>query len=290
MLHLIPSGILHQGVTCYIGNGVVLSPHALLAEMDELAAAGVDLDGRVRISEACPLILPYHTALDVAREAVARCRQDRHDGPGNRTGVRGQGRAARDSAPGPARPCTLHGEARGAARLPQFRAHEVSERRAGRPGAHARRGARDGEPARTAGDRRAACALRGAPRRKDLLFEGAQGKPPGRRPRNLSLRHSSNCVAGAAAAGAGVGPQMLHYVLGSPRRTRRASARGLSPPSWRTTPGSACARAATSSGRRPGVRAAAAGSMPRRSSARSRSTASRGCASPSSTCWTAWTS
>ncbi len=70
VLHLIPSGILHKDVTCYIGNGVVLSPHALLAEMDELAAAGVDLDGRVRISEACPLILPYHAALDVAREAA----------------------------------------------------------------------------------------------------------------------------------------------------------------------------------------------------------------------------
>ncbi|MGH8696893.1 MAG: adenylosuccinate synthetase, partial [Burkholderiales bacterium] len=70
VLHLIPSGILHPGVTCYIGNGVVLSPHALLEEMAELAHAGVDLDGRVKLSEACPLILPYHAALDVAREAA----------------------------------------------------------------------------------------------------------------------------------------------------------------------------------------------------------------------------
>src|SRR5215468_1513409 len=70
VLHLIPSGILHPGVICYIGNGVVPSPHALLEEMDELARAGVDLAGRVRVSEACPLILPYHAALDVAREAA----------------------------------------------------------------------------------------------------------------------------------------------------------------------------------------------------------------------------
>ncbi len=130
VLHLIPSGILHQGVTCYIGNGVVLSPHALLAEMDELDAAGVDLDGRVRISESCPLILPYHAALDVAREAATRRGEDRHDGTGNRPGLRGQGRAARDPASGPAGPGALHGEARGAARLPQFRPHEVPERRA----------------------------------------------------------------------------------------------------------------------------------------------------------------
>src|SRR5262252_8443953 len=72
VLHLIPSGILHPDVTCYIGNGVVLSPQALLDEMDELARAGVDLGARVKISEACPLVLGYHIALDVARESAAR--------------------------------------------------------------------------------------------------------------------------------------------------------------------------------------------------------------------------
>ncbi len=68
VLHLIPSGILREHVKCYIGNGVVLSPQALLQEMDDLAAAGVDVYGRLRISEACPLILPYHVAIDNARE------------------------------------------------------------------------------------------------------------------------------------------------------------------------------------------------------------------------------
>src|SRR5207342_714147 len=61
VLHLIPSGILRGGVQCYIGNGVVLSPQALVQEMDELEAAGVKVAEQLRISEACPLILPYHS-------------------------------------------------------------------------------------------------------------------------------------------------------------------------------------------------------------------------------------
>ncbi len=71
ILHLIPSGILHANVSCLIGNGVVLSPTALLEEMELLEKGGVSIAGRLFISEACPLILPYHIALDNARE-VAR--------------------------------------------------------------------------------------------------------------------------------------------------------------------------------------------------------------------------
>ena len=70
ILRLIPSGILHDGVKCFIGNGVVLSPKALFEEMGELERAGVDVASRLRISEACPLILPHHIALDQAREAA----------------------------------------------------------------------------------------------------------------------------------------------------------------------------------------------------------------------------
>ncbi len=69
VLHLIPSGILREGVTCFIGNGVVLSPEALLIEMKELEANGVPVRERLKISPNCPLILPYHIALDQAREA-----------------------------------------------------------------------------------------------------------------------------------------------------------------------------------------------------------------------------
>ncbi|HQU14733.1 MAG: adenylosuccinate synthase [Chromatiales bacterium 21-64-14] len=68
VLHLIPSGILRAGVRCLIGNGVVLSPQALLEEIDMLEANGVPAQERLGISEACPLILPYHVALDHARE------------------------------------------------------------------------------------------------------------------------------------------------------------------------------------------------------------------------------
>ena len=68
ILHLIPSGILHEGVECLIGNGVVLSPEALIEELNMLENSGVQARKSVRISEACVLILPYHVALDQARE------------------------------------------------------------------------------------------------------------------------------------------------------------------------------------------------------------------------------
>ncbi len=71
VLHLIPSGVLRDNVVCMIGNGVVVSPAALMEEIDMLEARGVPASKRVRISEACPLILSYHVALDRARE-VAR--------------------------------------------------------------------------------------------------------------------------------------------------------------------------------------------------------------------------
>jgi len=70
VLHLIPSGILRVGVRCLIGNGVVLSPTALLEEIQMLEASGVPARERLGISESCPLILPYHIALDQAREAA----------------------------------------------------------------------------------------------------------------------------------------------------------------------------------------------------------------------------
>ena len=69
-LHLIPSGIMRAGVKCYIGNGVVLSVPKLLEEIAGLEKAGVEVRSRLRVSEACPLILPYHVALDVGREAA----------------------------------------------------------------------------------------------------------------------------------------------------------------------------------------------------------------------------
>ncbi len=68
ILHLIPSGILNQGAQCLIGNGVVVSLDALKTETEELEAFGVDVRSRLRISPACPVIMPYHEILDQARE------------------------------------------------------------------------------------------------------------------------------------------------------------------------------------------------------------------------------
>ena len=67
-LSLLPSGIMRGGKLSVIGNGVVISPEALLKEIDELTTAGIDVMSRLRNSEACPLILPYHIAIDQARE------------------------------------------------------------------------------------------------------------------------------------------------------------------------------------------------------------------------------
>src|SRR4029079_3869840 len=69
ILRLIPSGILHPGVICVIGNGVVVDAQALLAEVDELVASGIDVSGRIVISDKAHLILPYHRDLDLLSEA-----------------------------------------------------------------------------------------------------------------------------------------------------------------------------------------------------------------------------
>jgi adenylosuccinate synthase len=213
-LHLIPSGILHAGVTCYIGNGVVLSPQALLEEMDELAGAGVDLDGRVRISEACPLILPYHAALDVAREAARGAAKIGTTG-------RGIGPAYEDKVARRAiRLQDLFVPDRFAAKLAELLDYHnfvLTKHLNSAPVDFAR--TRDAALAMAP---QLAPLVTDVPRAlyeanragRNLLFEGAQGAL-------LDIDHgtypyvtSSNCVAGAAAAGSGVGPQMLHYVLG----------------------------------------------------------------------------
>ena len=91
VLHLIPSGILHAGVTCVIGNGVVVDPTALFAEIDTLAAEGIDVDGRILVSDRAHVILPYHRDIEAAAE---RARGDRPIG----TTSRGIGPSYEDKA------------------------------------------------------------------------------------------------------------------------------------------------------------------------------------------------
>jgi len=214
VLHLIPSGILRDGVTCYIGNGVVLSPEALMAEIVELESAGVDVRGRVKISEACPLILPYHVAIDVARETAKGA------GKIGTTG-RGIGPAYEDKVARRAlRLRDLLVPDRFEAKLVEVLDYHnfVLTKYLGAPPVDpgkvrdaALKLAPDLAPMVTDVPR----ALYEAHRAdRSILFEGAQGSL-------LDIDHgtypfvtSSNCVAGAAAAGAGVGPSMLHYVLG----------------------------------------------------------------------------
>ncbi len=70
VLHLVPSGILHEDTLCLIGGGTVVAPETLIEEMDMLLAAGVPVEERLRVADRCHLILPWHRALDAAREAA----------------------------------------------------------------------------------------------------------------------------------------------------------------------------------------------------------------------------
>jgi len=214
ILRLIPSGILHPAVRCYIGNGVVLSPAALLQEIGELEQAGIEVRSRLHISEACPLILPYHVAIDLAREA-------RRGAEKIGTTGRGIGPAYEDKV---ARRAIRLQDALNESRFEQklrenLDYHNFVLTR------YFSQAAIDFSQVRDS-------VLELAPRLrplvidvpralhdlqragKNLLFEGAQGAM-------LDVDHgtypyvtSSNTLAGAAAAGAGVGPQSLHYVLG----------------------------------------------------------------------------
>ena len=212
VLRLIPSGILRGNVTCYIGNGVVLSPSALIQEMDELVRAGVEVAPRLRISEACPLILEYHVALDQAREKGA-----------SKLGTtgRGIGPAYEDKVGRRAiRLQDLFKPVRFAEKLEGLLDYHnfVLEHYYHAPKVDFNKTLEES----LASAARLAPLVADVPRAlyeanregKNLLFEGAQGTL-------LDIDHgtypfvtSSNCVAGAAAAGAGVGPSQLHYVLG----------------------------------------------------------------------------
>jgi adenylosuccinate synthase len=214
VLHLIPSGVLREKVACYIGNGVVLSPQALVDEIATLEGAGVDVRSRLKISEACPLILPHHAALDLAREAA------KGDSKIGTTG-RGIGPAYEDKVARRAiRLQDLFHRERFAAKLRELLDYHN----------FVLKNYLKAEPVdfQKTYDETTRLAERIQPMVADvpgllyeaqkaghnLLFEGAQGTL-------LDIDHgtypyvtSSNCVAGAAAAGAGIGPQYLHYVLG----------------------------------------------------------------------------
>lgn len=214
VLHLIPSGILRENVTCLIGNGVVLSPEALMEEIAMLEKRDVPVKDRLLISEACPLILPYHVELDKARE-VARGKQ------AIGTTGRGIGPAYEDKV------------ARRALRVGDLFNMERFEEKLRDVIAYHNFSLTEyyKQPAVDADEVLAYCKeiapiltrmvadipgiLDKARRNGDnMMFEGAQGTL-------LDIDHgtypyvtSSNTTAGGVATGAGFGPRYIDYVLG----------------------------------------------------------------------------
>ena len=214
VLHLIPSGILRDGVTCMIGNGVVLAPDALLKEMEMLAENGVPVAERLKISEACTLILPYHIALDQARE-IARGKKaigttGRGIGPAYEDKISRRGLKVGD----------MLDADRFAARLGEvleyhnfalknyFKADTVDFQQV------LDQGLAWAEKIRPMVADVTGLLHAFRAEGKDVMFEGAQGTL-------LDIDHgtypyvtSSNPTAGGAATGTGVGPRDLDYILG----------------------------------------------------------------------------
>ncbi|HEV2290462.1 MAG TPA: adenylosuccinate synthetase, partial [Gemmatimonadales bacterium] len=210
ILQQIPSGVLHAGVTCVVGNGVVLDPEQFFAELDGLTAKGVDTAGRVRVSERAHLVLPYHKLLDQANESSQKIgTTGRGIGPAYEDKFGRRGVRVGDLADLP----TLSDLVRGRVE----RANRVL--------------AMLGSSERASADEHVALLERLAPRLvpmsvdagllvhralkggKRVLLEGAQGAL-------LDVDHgtypfvtSSNTTAGGAATGAGIGPTAIDGVL-----------------------------------------------------------------------------
>lgn len=214
VLHLVPSGILHDAVCCLIGNGVVLAPEALLKEIDTLEQNGVEVRERLRVSEACTLILPYHVALDLAREKARGARAIGTTG-------RGIGPAYEDKVSRRAvRLGDLFYPDRFAAKLEEildfhnfvlqhyYRTEPVDFHKV------LQESLTMGERLRSLSADVTEILYQYRQQGENVLFEGAQGAL-------LDVDHgtypyvtSSNTTAGGAATGTGMGPRYLDYVLG----------------------------------------------------------------------------
>lgn len=214
VLHLVPSGILREDVICYIGTGVVLSPRALLEEIDMLELAGVNVSDRLRISETCPLILQHHIALDGARESAKGLEKigttGRGIGPAYEDKVARRAIRLQDLFNPERFACKLdevldyhnfvlknyyHSETVDFNQI-QDECLEMAERI--RPMV--------ADIPKLLFD---ACAAG-----DNLLFEGAQGALLDIDYGTYPFVTSSNCIAGSASVGSGIGPRMLNFVLG----------------------------------------------------------------------------
>ncbi len=214
VLHLIPSGILNSGVECLIGNGVVLSLEALFEEIDFLLGKGLPVLEQLKVSAACPLLLPSHVALDQAREKA-------RGGSAIGTTLRGIGPAYEDKAARRGlRVADLYqSESRDEKLLELVEYHNFILQNYYKT--EPLDATQMAEGLWALADRLESCVADVSERcaelratGKNLLFEGAQGTL-------LDIDHgtypyvtSSNTVAGGACVGAGIGPRQIDAVLG----------------------------------------------------------------------------
>ena len=214
-LNLVPSGIVRAGVNCYVGNGVVLDIHHLLSEIDQLEAGGLEVRSRLKISPGCPLVMPYHIAVDRAREA-AKCAEKRIGTTGKGIGPTFEDKVARRAL----RVYDLFHPERFAEKLKEnldyhnFVLTRYLNAEALDYESMLNQVMADAERVKPMVVDVSAELNAAYKSGKNMLFEGAQGTL-------LDIDHgtypfvtSSNCVAGQAAAGAGIGPGMLNYILG----------------------------------------------------------------------------
>ena len=210
VLRLLPSGILHDGITCVIGNGVVIDPQALFAEIDELAAAGIHVGNRLVVSDKAHLILPYHRELDLLSEA--------------RRGERKIGTTSRGIGPAYEDKIARRGVRVGDLANPQSLAEAVKHNVAARNRLIADStmdAAQVLSDLSRAWDRMrpwvkdvSVLLAQAREEKRSIMFEGAQGTL-------LDIDHgtypyvtSSNATIGGVCTGLGVGPRAIDRVLG----------------------------------------------------------------------------
>ena len=214
VLHLIPSGILRGDVRCLIGNGVVLAPDALLTEMAELEARGVPVRERLKLSPACPLILPCHVALDLARENARGAARigttGRGIGPAYEDKVARRGLRLADLFKGE----VFAERLRALLDYHNFVLREYYGAKPCDPATLLEQAARWAEALRPLLADVKGILHQARRAGENILFEGAQGSL-------LDIDHgtypyvtSSNTTAGGTATGSGFGPLYLDYVLG----------------------------------------------------------------------------
>jgi adenylosuccinate synthase len=210
VLRLIPSGILHPGIVCVIGNGVVVDPQALFAEVDELAGAGIQVDNRLFVSDKAHLILPYHRDLDLLSEARRGERKigttSRGIGPAYEDKIARRGIRVGDLAD----PTALEQNVRDNVLARNRLVHDSTMDWKPVLDQLLQVGARLGPMVRDVSLMLAAAMRSG----KSILFEGAQGTM-------LDIDHgtypyvtSSNASVGGVCTGLGVGPRAIGAVMG----------------------------------------------------------------------------